>query len=64
MAVPMSAVEVWRRWADDVTGQEIACGHFLPEEAPDAVLTALLSFLDQEARCMTWSNDTARERGT
>ena len=41
--------EVWRRWADDVTGQEIPCGHFLPEEAPDAVLTALLSFLDQKA---------------
>jgi haloacetate dehalogenase len=50
---PYDAVEVWRRWADDVTGQEIACGHFLAEEAPDAVLTALLSFLDQQARCMT-----------
>jgi len=50
---PYDAVEVWRRWADDVTGQEIACGHFLAEEAPDAVLTALLSFLDREARCMT-----------
>ena len=29
-----------------------------------AVLAALLSFLNQEARCMTWNNDTARERGT
>jgi haloacetate dehalogenase len=46
---PYDAVEVWRRWADDVTGQEIASGHFLPEEAPDAVLAALLRFLDQEA---------------
>ncbi len=25
---------VWRRWADDVAGRPLACGHFLPEEAP------------------------------
>jgi haloacetate dehalogenase len=44
---PYDAMEVWRRWADDVTGEEIAGGHFLPEEAPDAVLASLLSFLDR-----------------
>jgi hypothetical protein len=41
-----TAAEVWRRWADDVRGVEIACGHLLPEQAPDAVLDALTPFLD------------------
>jgi haloacetate dehalogenase len=61
---PYDALEIWRRWADDVTGGEIASGHFLPEEAPDAVLAALLSFLDREGRCMTGGDDTAGEQGT
>ncbi|AHM03223.1 putative epoxide hydrolase [Roseibacterium elongatum DSM 19469] len=34
---------VWRGWAPQVTGQEIAgSGHFAMEEVPDAVLAALL----------------------
>ncbi|MEQ8347635.1 MAG: alpha/beta hydrolase [Sneathiellaceae bacterium] len=38
--------EVWRRdWAVEVRGHAIASGHFLQEEAPDAVLQALLPFL-------------------
>jgi haloacetate dehalogenase len=36
---------VWREWADDVQGHGIACGHFLPEEAPAEVVAALESFL-------------------
>jgi haloacetate dehalogenase len=36
---------VWRDWASDVRGQALACGHFLPEEAPVETLTALESFL-------------------
>ncbi|HZT51070.1 MAG TPA: alpha/beta hydrolase [Stellaceae bacterium] len=35
---------VWRRWADQVEGGPIECGHFLPEEAPDAVAAALRRF--------------------
>jgi len=35
----------WREKAADVSGAAIDCGHFLPEEAPDATLQALLSFL-------------------
>ena len=35
---------VWRNWADNVTGQAIASGHFIPEEAPDAAYTALREF--------------------
>jgi haloacetate dehalogenase len=36
---------VWRRWADDVTGGPVASGHFLPEEAADAVAASLAAFL-------------------
>jgi haloacetate dehalogenase len=35
----------WREWADDVRGQPIRCGHFLPEEAPDDTIRALEAFL-------------------
>jgi haloacetate dehalogenase len=36
---------VWKAWADDVEGGPIACGHFLPEEAPDETTSRLLQFL-------------------
>ena len=39
---PLTAV--WERWADNVSGQAIACGHFLAEEAPEATLAALDAF--------------------
>lgn len=35
----------WRRWADQVEGGPIDCGHFLPEEAPGPVAEALARFL-------------------
>ncbi|WP_225770013.1 alpha/beta fold hydrolase [Inquilinus sp. Marseille-Q2685] len=38
-------IEVWSRWADDVTGSATSGGHLLPEEAPDEVLAALQPFL-------------------
>ncbi len=44
----LTAAEVWRRWADDVRGVDVACGHLLPEQAPDAVLDALTPFLEAE----------------
>jgi haloacetate dehalogenase len=40
-----SLLDVWRRWADDVTGHAVPCGHFLAEEAPEATLSALAAFL-------------------
>jgi haloacetate dehalogenase len=40
-----SLVDVWRRWADDVTGRALPCGHFLAEEAPAETLDALAQFL-------------------
>jgi haloacetate dehalogenase len=36
---------VWRRWADDVDGHGLACGHLLAEERPDEVAEALRAFL-------------------
>ncbi len=38
-------LEVWRGWADDVTGTEIDSGHFLAEENPSATTAAILEFL-------------------
>jgi haloacetate dehalogenase len=36
---------VWRAWADDVEGGPLPSGHFLPEEAGDAVAASLAGFL-------------------
>jgi haloacetate dehalogenase len=35
---------VWREKAERVEGRALPCGHFLPEEAPEAVLAALQEF--------------------
>ncbi|GHJ38957.1 hydrolase [Streptomyces sp. TS71-3] len=35
---------VWRRWADDVRGRALDCGHFLAEEAPRETAAELLAF--------------------
>jgi len=38
---------IWRRWADKVSGTAVAgCGHFMMEEAPEAVLAALAPLFD------------------
>jgi haloacetate dehalogenase len=42
---PEDPLTVWRRWADDVSGHALDCGHDLPTEAPDATLAALRAFL-------------------
>ena len=34
----------WREWATDVRGFAVDCGHYLPEESPDAVSKALIEF--------------------
>jgi haloacetate dehalogenase len=42
---PDDVVGEWRKWADDVRGQALDCGHFLPEEAPADTAGALRDFL-------------------
>lgn len=37
----------WRRVANQVEGQTLACGHYLPEEAPQALIEAALPFLQR-----------------
>ena len=39
-------VDVWNKYAMDVRGQALGCGHFVAEEEPDVTLTALSEFLD------------------
>ncbi|HZP91366.1 MAG TPA: alpha/beta hydrolase [Burkholderiales bacterium] len=38
-------VATWREKAADVRGLSLPCGHFIPEEAPDELLSHLLPFL-------------------
>jgi haloacetate dehalogenase len=35
----------WRKWASDVEGGALPCGHYIAEEAPDALLERVLPFL-------------------
>jgi haloacetate dehalogenase len=42
-------LDIWRTWATNVSGGGIACGHFLPEEAPAETLAAMLPFLMENA---------------
>lgn len=35
----------WRKVANQVQGQILPCGHYIPEEAPEALLDAMLPFL-------------------
>jgi haloacetate dehalogenase len=37
-------VETWRRWADDVEGRALDCGHFMAEERPGEVAAQLEAF--------------------
>jgi haloacetate dehalogenase len=39
----------WRKVADRVEGEALDCGHYLPEEAPDALLARALPFLLEDA---------------
>ena len=41
-----NVLDVWKDWAVDLRGAAIASGHHMAEEAPDALATELLAFLD------------------
>ncbi len=45
VAKAYDVLETWRGVASDVSGHAVPGGHFLPEEAPDETLQALLEFL-------------------
>ena len=38
-------LDEWRKVAGDVQGHTLPCGHYIPEEAPDALLASALPFL-------------------
>jgi haloacetate dehalogenase len=38
-------LDIWRQRAETVTGEPLACGHYLPEEAPEATYARLHAFL-------------------
>ena len=42
----ISAVDVWRRWAADVSGIRVSCGHLVPEHAASEVVQAVLPFFE------------------
>ena len=39
-----SPATVWQEWAETVSGVEVDSGHFVPEEAPEATVAALVPF--------------------
>jgi haloacetate dehalogenase len=41
---PLDPLGVWRRWADDVRGEGLDCGHFLAEEMPEETYASLRAF--------------------
>nr|WP_319566580.1 alpha/beta hydrolase [uncultured Rhodoferax sp.] len=42
-------LDEWQRVARQVQGSSLPCGHYIPEEAPDALLAQALPFLDGNA---------------
>jgi haloacetate dehalogenase len=43
-------LDEWHRVADDVRGETVPCGHYIPEEAPGELLAKVLPFLRRTAR--------------
>ena len=39
-------IEVWKRWASNVEGESIDCGHFLPEEKPRETYSKIIEFIE------------------
>ncbi len=41
-------LQIWHDWADDVRGQAVDSGHYLPEEAPEETYNALYAFFARD----------------
>ncbi len=39
------ALRIWRQWADDVRGERVQSGHFIPEEIPEKIIGPVTGFL-------------------
>jgi haloacetate dehalogenase len=48
------AADVWGRWANDVRATTVPGGHFVPEEAPDELVTMLAPFLRLRRSQVRW----------
>lgn len=44
--LPFDPASIWAGWADDLRTATVECGHFLPEERPDAVVDAIRDLID------------------
>lgn len=44
LAAWYDTLAIWREWADDVRGQAVDSGHFIPEEQPEETLKLLRGF--------------------
>ncbi|WP_286238628.1 alpha/beta fold hydrolase [Neptuniibacter halophilus] len=49
VAMLYDVVDVWGRYAEQVEGEALDCGHFLPEEAPEETAGWLISFFKAQA---------------
>ncbi|SFW71980.1 alpha/beta fold hydrolase [Amycolatopsis australiensis] len=47
--LPFDPAAVWASWAPDLRTHVLDCGHFLPEEQPDAVVAALRELMAADA---------------
>ncbi|WP_068874885.1 MULTISPECIES: alpha/beta fold hydrolase [unclassified Phenylobacterium] len=47
LAAWYDTLAIWREWADDVRGQSLDCGHFIPEEKPAETLALLRAFFGE-----------------
>jgi len=47
LAAWYDTLAIWREWAEDVRGQSLDCGHFIPEEKPAETLELLRGFFGE-----------------
>ena len=46
----LDMLTVWRERADDVRGRSLDCGHFIPEERPEEMVSEILSFVSEREK--------------